>query len=187
MRKKYTNIAVLFHWSTAALLFGLFTLGWYMVDLEGAQRGYYYRLHKSFGLSAYALVLLRIFWRLRNPPPVLPSDFNSFHVTASRFVHQMTYLLLFIMPITGYLSSSFSGYKTKWFGMNLYHWGWKNEALNSLFSQAHLICGYVLLIIISLHIGAVLFHFVSKNINLLPRIWFHQKIKSNEERIDYEK
>ena len=187
MRQKYTNIAVLFHWLTAALLFVLFALGWYMVDLEGAQKGYYYGLHKSFGLSAYTLILIRLFWRLRNPPPLLPSDFSSFHVKASRFVHQMAYILLFMMPITGYLSSSFSGYKTNWFGINLYHWGWKQEGLNSLFSQAHLICGYVLLTIISLHVGAVVFHFVAKNINLLPRIWFHQTINANEKRIDYGK
>ena len=187
MRQKYTNIAVLFHWLTAALLFVLFALGWYMVDLEGAQKGYYYGLHKSFGLSAYTLILLRMFWRLRNPPPLLPCDFSSFHVRASRFVHRMAYILLFMMPITGYLSSSFSGYKTNWFGINLYHWGWKQEGLNSLFSQAHLICGYVLLIIISLHTGAVVFHFVAKNINLLPRIWFHKTINANEKRIDYGK
>ena len=144
-------------------------------------------MHKSIGLTAYILVLLRLFWRLRNRPPLLPSEFNSFHVRASRFVHRLAYLLLFMMPITGYLSSSFSGYKTSWFGINLYHWGWKNEVLNSLLSQAHLICGYVLLIIISLHIGAVIFHFATKNINLLPRIWFHQNINPNEKRIDYGK
>ena len=175
MRKKYTNIAVLFHWLTAVLLFGLFALGWYMVDLEGAQKGYYYGLHKSFGLSAYTLILLRLFWRLRNPPPPLPSDFNSFHVKISRFVHRMAYVLLLMMPISGYLSTSFSGYKTNWFGLNLYHWGWKHEALNSFFSQAHQIFGYVLFIIITIHLSAVILHLITKKINLLPRIWFHKK------------
>ena len=47
--QKYTNIAILFHWLTAIFIMVLFPLGWYMVDLEGADKGYYYGLHKSLG------------------------------------------------------------------------------------------------------------------------------------------
>ena len=71
MEEKYTNIAVLFHWLTAVLVIGLLALGWYMTDLEGSEKGYFYRLHKSFGLTVYFIVLLRLAWRLRNPPPSL--------------------------------------------------------------------------------------------------------------------
>ena len=187
MEEKYTNIAVLFHWLTAVLVIGLLALGWYMTDLEGSEKGYFYRLHKSFGLTVYFIVLLRLVWRLKNPPPPLPNNFNSFHVKMSRFVHRMAYLSLLVMPLMGYLSSSFSGYKTSWFGLNLYHWGWKHEALNSFFSQAHQIFGYVLFIIITIHLSAVIFHLITKKINLLPRIWFHKKTNVNEKRNDYEK
>ena len=83
MEEKYTNIAVLFHWLTAVLVIGLLALGWYMTDLEGSEKGYFYRLHKSFGLTVYFIVLLRLAWRLKNPPPSLPNDFNSFHVKMS--------------------------------------------------------------------------------------------------------
>ena len=35
--------------------------------------------------------------------------------------------------------------------------------------------------------SAVIFHLITKKINLLPRIWFHKKINVNEKRNDYEK
>ena len=187
MEEKYTNIAVLFHWLTAVLVIGLLVLGWYMTDLEGSEKGYFYRLHKSFGLTVYFIVLLRLAWRLKNPPPPLPNNFNAFHVKMSRFVHRMAYLSLLVMPLMGYLSSSFSGYKTSWFGLNLYHWGWKHEALNSFFfpSSSNLwIC-----FIYNNHdsLECCYFSFNNKKINLLPRIWFHKKTNVNEKRNDYEK
>ena len=79
------------------------------------------------------------------------------------------------MPVAGYLSSSFSGYTTKWFGIEIYYWGWKDEALNSIFSQIHVFCGYILILLVILHVGAVIFHFLSKKINLISRMWFHNK------------
>ena len=173
--QKYTNIAILFHWLTAIFIMGLFPLGWYMVDLEGADKGYYYGLHKSLGLTIYTLILMRIFWRAKNKPPTLPNEFDLFHRRAAHLVHRMFYLFLVLMPVAGYLSSSFSGYTTKWFGIEIYYWGWKDEALNSIFSQIHVFCGYILILLIILHVGAVIFHFLSKKINLISRMWFHNK------------
>lgn len=182
MRTKYSNVAVIFHWLTVFLLLALFVIGWYMTDLEGAKKGFYYGLHKSLGLSIYGLVLFRLLWRVNNTPPPLPKGFSSFHEAASRSVHRLFYFFLLLMPIVGYLSSSFSGYKTSWFGVALFHWGWKHEKLNTFFSQIHVLFGYILIFLIALHLAAVIFHMFSKNINLLPRIWFHRASNINDRK-----
>ncbi len=51
--------------------------------------------------------------------------------------HALLYVLIFLQPLSGYLSSSFSGYTTSFFGLPLPHWGWKDPVLNDLFSELH--------------------------------------------------
>ena len=51
-QEKYSTTAILLHWVMAILLFTLFGLGWYMVDLpKGSdERSWFFALHKSIGL-----------------------------------------------------------------------------------------------------------------------------------------
>lgn len=51
----------------------------------------------------------------------------------------MLYILMFLQPLSGYLSSSFSGYTTNLFGIPLPAWGWKDPALNQLLTDFHII------------------------------------------------
>ena len=68
---RYGLVSVLLHWSVALVVFGLFGLGFWMVGLS------YYDpwrqsapdLHKSIGILLFAVMLLRVLWRLLNPAP----------------------------------------------------------------------------------------------------------------------
>ncbi|WP_324292452.1 cytochrome b/b6 domain-containing protein [Breoghania sp.] len=70
----YGLIAILFHWSMALLMFGVFGLGLYMHELPQFEERTFalYQLHKSFGFTILALVVLRLMWRFANPAPRLP-------------------------------------------------------------------------------------------------------------------
>ena len=140
------------------LIFIMFGLGWYMVDLpKGSdERSWFFALHKSIGLTLALLVVFRTAWRLSHKSPDLPATIEVWKQKIAYVTHNLLYLLMFLQPVSGYISSSFSGYKTRFWGYPLPHWGWKDQALNELFTEIHEISSILLLVLIILHIlGAV--------------------------------
>ena len=68
---RYSLIAIVLHWAMALLIFTMFGLGWYMVDLpDGPHKSWYFALHKSIGLTVAMLAVLRLTWRLTHRPPI---------------------------------------------------------------------------------------------------------------------
>ena len=161
---RYTRTAMLLHWLMALLIFFLFGLGWWMTELpETSVRAVPFSIHKSFGLLVFTLLWARLLWRLINPPPVLPSGVEEWKRVLSTWVHRTLYFLLILQPITGYLSSTFSGHKTYFFGILLPHWGWKNEPLNYLFTDLHSGISDVLLGCIIIHLLGAVSHMVQRD------------------------
>ncbi len=168
---RYTRTAIVIHWLAAALVFVLVGLGWFMVDLpKGPDRGYYFALHKSIGLSVFALMAARIAWRLCHAPPPLPDEVPRWQRALARLVHLAFYAVLVVQPLSGYLSSSFSGYRTSWFGIALPHWGWRDAPLNELFTEIHVIGSIALVVLIGIHLLGVLSHLLGGQAHLLRRM-----------------
>ena len=135
--RRYSTIAIIIHWLMAILLICMFALGIYMVDLpKGSdERSWFFALHKSIGLTLALLALMRLFLKFIFKAPPLPDDVTFIQKKLATATHNLLYLMMFIQPITGYISSSFSGYKTKFWGVPLPHWGWKSPDLNELFTR----------------------------------------------------
>lgn len=175
---RYTRTAMLLHWVMALLIFFLFGLGWWMSDLpETSVRAVPFAIHKSVGLLVFTLLWVRLFWRLMNPPPPLQAGVEEWKRVLSRWVHRTIYLLLVLQPVSGYLSSSFTGHKTSFFGIPLPQWGWKNEPLNFLFTDIHTGISEVLLVYIIIHVIGAVSHMVQRDgviYRMLPlrRDWF---------------
>ncbi len=109
--KRYGAIAVSLHWLVALAVFGLFGLGFYMVDLT-----YYdplYRLaphiHRSVGILLLIAVVLRLVWRLADRVPATLPEHSPAEVILARFAHWALYLLLFVAMTSGYLISTADG------------------------------------------------------------------------------
>ena len=64
-------LSKLLHWLIAILILGLIWLGWYMVDLTYYDKWYNDSLHyhKSLGILALALALVKIGWHQYTPAP----------------------------------------------------------------------------------------------------------------------
>jgi cytochrome b561 len=168
---KYTTVAIAVHWLTVALVFTLFGLGWYMVDLpRGPDRSYYFALHKSIGLSVFALACFRLAWRLRHPPPPFPASISPWRAALAHAVHVGFYVMLVVQPLSGYLSSSFSGYATRWFGVPLPEWGWRDQAINEFFTEIHVLGSIALLLLIAMHVLGFLSHLLEGDDALLRRM-----------------
>ena len=84
--------------------------------------------------------------------------------------HELLYALIFLQPVSGYLSSSFSGYRTSFFGFPLPHWGWKEPFLNELFSDIHEASAITLAVLVGVHVLAAVAHAVRPGDHLFRRM-----------------
>lgn len=169
---RYDGVAMLLHWLMFILILILFMLGWYMVDLpkESPERTYFFALHKSIGLTLAVLLFVRIAWRWEHTPPALPESLAAWQRRLAEATHYLLYFFMLLQPVSGYVSSSFSGYPTRLWGVLLPQWGWKSPGLNELFTEVHETSSLALLCLIILHVCGALAHLVGAHENVLTRM-----------------
>jgi cytochrome b561 len=171
--QKYTWPAVALHWLMALLVIAMLGLGVYMADLpRGPERSGLIALHKSIGITLAGLYLVRVTWRLRHPPPPYPGSMPAWQQRAAHANAIALYVLLLVQPLTGYLSSSFSGYRTSWFGLPLPYWGWESKPLNEAFHFAHVVSSRLLMVLITLHLAGVALHAIVRRDGVVRRMLF---------------
>jgi cytochrome b561 len=162
------------HWLMAVLIIGLGLVGLYMADLPNSpQKIKIYALHKSTGLTVLALLLLRVAWRMadRRPDEV---PMPRWQTLAARGVHVLLYVLMLVLPISGWMYNSASGYPLQWFGLfNLPSLtGGADPELKGTAHMIHEFGFYVLVLLLIAHAGAALkHHFVDRDdtlVRMLP-------------------
>jgi cytochrome b561 len=172
MPQRYGALAQLFHWIIAALIVTQFALAWSADDLPlGARKLGLLARHKSVGMTILMLAILRLLWRLWAPPPALPGAMRRFERIAARVTHIAFYVLLFAMPLTGWLMSSAKNYSVSWFG--LFTWPnliAKDEAAFDFLRLTHDTLSNVLFAIAVLHILAALKHHFWDRDDVLKRM-----------------
>lgn len=172
----YSLPAVVFHWLLALGLAGLFGVGWFMADLPMSPlRLKLFNWHKWAGVCVLALSLLRLIWRLYQPPPALPLDMKADMPTWQQLAHHATqyamYALFFIVPMVGWAYSSAAGFPVVVFGvLPLPDFVSADKALAELIKPWHEISAFALAALVGLHVAAALKHQFVDNHALLQRI-----------------
>jgi cytochrome b561 len=187
MNTRYNKVAIVLHWLIALMIFGMLALGWFMSDLPKdapkimsldlfnwhihtvqfkeaiSARSYYFNLHKSFGVTLFVLVLLRVYWRVTHTPPALPASIAAWQLKAAKASHHLLYLLMVLMPLSGVIMAAYSKYGVKWFGIPVIT-GLDNEPMRGLFKEMHEFIAWLLLGLVVIHILAALKHkFIDKD------------------------
>ncbi|MDY0250491.1 MAG: cytochrome b [Pseudomonas sp.] len=116
---RYGFISVVLHWLVALAVFALFGLGLWMTDLTYYSEWYRTApaLHKSIGITVFALMLLRVFWRLLTPAPAPISTHSSVVRLLSHVGHGLLYIGIFTVLLSGYLISTAEGRGISVFGL----------------------------------------------------------------------
>ncbi|MEM9734049.1 MAG: YceI family protein [Pseudomonadota bacterium] len=162
----YGLIHQMFHWATAVLIISLFAIAKYMDWLptnsaeEVSEKVWWYSLHKTVGITLFAVAIGRVVWTLIQPHPKLLND--GLEAFAARTVHWLLYGSIIAMPMLGWLHHAASeGYAPIWwpFGQNLPFIP-KDVALSAFFGNAHHHMGFVLVGAILLHIAGAIKHAV---------------------------
>lgn len=161
-RARYDRPAVVLHWIVALLIIALIGTGWYMVGIPKStpERAFFFNLHKSLGIVTAIFIVALIVWRIRHAVPPLPSAMPRWEKTAAILNHGLFYIFMVLVTLTGYLTSSFSKYGPKLFGIPLPHWGWEDAALRGSIAVVHRATALVFAVLIAIHIAAALKHLV---------------------------
>jgi len=105
--QRYSNTAVTFHWITVALVLTQAYLGFtFALSDEGPARDAVFVWHKSVGVVILLLTLVRLAYRLKNPPPPFPPELPAWERYAATWNHWLFYTLLIAMPIVGFVAVS---------------------------------------------------------------------------------
>ena len=168
----YTRVAIALHWAIAALLAFEVALGLNMEDAEGSAKFTVFQLHKSVGITILLLVLLRIVWRFRRRPP--PLSASGWERGLARVVHGAFYLLLFALPISGWIVVSTSKFVVPTLLYGTIPWphvpglstlaAGAKQAWNHTAEFVHVNLVTVLYGLVALHIaGALKHHFIDRD------------------------
>ncbi len=162
---RYSTVAIILHWLIAFLVLALIGCGWYMLSIEDQPNsGWYFDLHKSFGLVAATLILYRLIWRLLHTPAPLPTSVARWQAVLSRLIHWLLYLCMILMPVSGFIGASYGRYGVSFFGLQLPTWADPNHAISKQLFNIHGIVAWILVSLISLHVLAAMKHlFINKD------------------------
>lgn len=165
-------VSQLLHWAIVVLVGWLAWLGLTMVGMPiGIAKINAYALHKSLGLTLLALMLLRLLWRLfAGAPAVLPGT-PTWQARIASLTHVALYVLLFAMPISGWLFNSASGFPLQWFKLfNLPAIAGQDEALAAIALDLHRWGFWLLAALVAAHAGAALYHHLVQRDDTLLRM-----------------
>ena len=170
---RYDRMMVVLHWVLAIALIAQWGLGNWMVDLPKEPPGYragWFNLHKSIGLVMGLVILWRMGWRLTHSIPAPLEATSQLQRLAARLTHGLLYVCMLAMPVSGFLSSSFSNYPVKFFGFALPRLFDPQPDLKSILAEVHESVAFVFAGLVALHLLAVAWHVLVKRDGLLQRM-----------------
>ena len=174
----YGALAKSLHWLMAVLFLGMFTVAYIMINLGKSDFRYsLYDLHKATGLLLFALVSIRLMWRLVNVEPPLPRTMPLWQRRAAHLNIILLYVLMFVMPITGFLTSTLGGHDVTFYHLFTISALADNKEASEFFSYAHEIFSILLIVSFTLHVTAALYHHYFLKDNVLRRMAFNAKVK----------
>ncbi len=168
---RYGFVAQSLHWVIVGLLIVQVTLGKVADDLPlGLDKLAMLARHKSVGITILALAVIRLTWRLIDRLPA-PMPMPNWQLLASRLTHAAFYVLLFALPISGWLMSSAANYPVSWFGLaQLPDLVAPDREFKHLLEEVHETLVNVLIALTILHIVAALKHQFIDRDGLLRRM-----------------
>lgn len=180
---RYSRTAMALHWLVALLVAANLLLAWVVDFLPEERVRLTIDTHKSIGITVLGLAILRLLWRFAHKPPALPGTYALWERRASHAAHLLLYGLIFLIPLSGWMSDSAwkdaATHPMQLFG--LVPWpriGWiinleptTKELLHNAFGALHEWAGFVLYALLGLHIlGALKHQFFDKE-KELQRMW----------------
>ena len=173
-RDHWGSLAKFFHWTIVLLLLVQGTLGLVMVNLPKRPNAIpYFTFHKSLGLTIFALALLRLAWKWFDKRPDEPSTMPPSQVVAAKLGHALLYILLFLVPLSGWWFDSVEGLRPLYFWglFDVPHLGAPDPDLKKFAAGVHEYLFWALVVVAAGHVIAALYHQFVVRDGVLARMW----------------
>ncbi|MGE5153749.1 MAG: cytochrome b [Bdellovibrio bacteriovorus] len=176
---RYTLIQRLLHWLIVLLAFGLLGVGLTLGNLgyEGTVAAFgsdttnlLYTYHKTFGVLLLGLMVLRVLLRVTVGTPPYRQPLAAWQAAASKVVHGLFYLVLFALPVVGWLGTAAGGFPVQFFGWELPGLIGKDEDLGKALFEIHGWLGWILIALIVIHVAAALMHWLIQRDGVVERM-----------------
>jgi len=168
------------HWATAALIIGLVPVGIYMSSIpyppdpaaNPALKNNLYELHKSFGLIVLLLAVARVALKVTQGTPAPVPTLTPFQRIASAATHHLLYVLIFFVPLAGWLATSMC------YGPVRLFWTipvtlpfTAQESTCAAVYRVHFGSAVLMTLLVFAHVGAALMHLVVIKDGVFRRMW----------------
>lgn len=155
---RYPLFSRMLHWCMACLFLFQIPLGYYMEGAEKPLRFFLYGVHKKIGILLLLLVVLRLINRVASSVPNLDA-FPLWQQVLAKFTHSGLYLLMILIPASGWLMSSYAGYPPKFpiVGALLLPVQ-SSKSIAEFYNLFHVISNYIFLLLLFMHLSGVAFH-----------------------------
>ena len=174
---RWGPVSQLFHWLIVLMILGMGTVGLVMTEMRNSpDKIQLYLLHKSFGLTVLVLVALRLLWRLFAGTPAPVAGTPHWQERIASLTHGALYVLLFSIPLSGWLLNSAAGFPLRWFGLfKVPSLAGRDHDLHELAETAHELLFWTLIALAVVHAGAAFYHHLFQRdatlARMLPRNW----------------
>ena len=161
------------HWITALIIAGLLVAGTWIRFFNPADplSHILYNMHESTGVTLFALVLVRLLVRWRNPPPPLPADVPTPIRLIAGATHFLLYALMLLQVATGFIGNAAGGIALVWYEvLPIPSPIGPDKALAGLLSNLHLAGAIGLVLLIGGHVTGALYHQFIRRDGLLRRM-----------------
>jgi cytochrome b561 len=167
----YDTIAKSLHWVIAVVVLAMLIFARQLDDMADAERVEMIKFHSGLGTSVLILMVLRLLWRLRHPPPAPPSAMARWQRRAAVSVHGAFYLLLIAQPVLGMLVAGSVDYAVSPFGaFELSSWMADDPDRADWLLFLHASNANLITLLALVHIGAALWHRYHDKDNVLSRM-----------------
>ena len=164
--RRYSGVSIALHWTTALAVVGQIVLIMIADEVSGSERGYWFGLHKSLGITILVLTVVRLLWRIGHRWIQLPEDTPGWQALLARATHVLFYVVLLAMPLLGWFASSAGNKPIEWFGL----FPWPELPVPDSRGAAKAAMGLheslakVLYVLVGLHVlGALKHHFIDRD------------------------
>ena len=167
----YGGVSKFLHWLIFLCILGLLIMGYLMDGItDKPLRAMVVNMHKLVGLVVLMLVMLRIVWSLLNVKPGLSLATPRSEQWAERTVHYLLYAVMLIMPISGWVMASTK--RPPLLGrISLGLPVPQSKALRDVAFDFHYWVAIAIIVLVSAHVLAALYHHYVKKDDVLRRMW----------------
>lgn len=163
-------VAKLLHWIIAALIIFMLVFGYFLGDVPKDYQPITYNIHKLIGLTILLLMLLRLSWALMNVKPRLPDGAPCWQRAVEWGTHFLLYVAVICMPLFGWVGSVAAGHAPHIGGFDINLPIEKSKELADTAFMLHGNFAILLIVLISLHALAALYHHFIRRDNILRRM-----------------